>query len=125
MRNNKGQFTDGSHGVETRFKREDMIGNKFAKGNPKNATTFGVIDVTMKNHPQWKGGISASQRDGVRIRYASKKTMSLARFKWIQAYESIPEGYTIIHIDGDKQNNELNNLECISRAELLKRNRRI
>lgn len=33
-----------------------------------------------------------------------------------------PKGYVVHHKDGDKYNNRKNNLEVISRSELLKRN---
>jgi hypothetical protein len=39
-----------------------------------------------------------------------------------EAYGAIPKGHVIYHIDGDKRNDSLLNLEAISRGELLKRN---
>ena len=38
----------------------------------------------------------------------------LHRVVWEAFYGSIPNGYHINHIDGNKTNNELSNLECIS-----------
>jgi hypothetical protein len=121
MRNKKGQFIDGRGGINTRFTREGSLGNQYAKGNPKNATTFGVIDNRMEKHKQWKGG-KYKCRDGNMITYASKKRMGLARWNWIQVNGEIPRGYVIIHLDGDKFNDEIHNLDCISRADNLKRN---
>ena len=124
MRNNKGQFIDGEAGINTRFTSEQMKGNQYAKGNPKNKTTFGVIDTRMEKHKQWKGGIYKC-RDGNMITYESKKRMSLARWTWIQVNGEIPKGYVIIHLDWDKYNDDINNLDCISRVENLKRNRKL
>jgi 5-methylcytosine-specific restriction endonuclease McrA len=33
-----------------------LLGNKFAKENPPNHSTFKVGEHTGKNHPRWKGG---------------------------------------------------------------------
>jgi hypothetical protein len=121
MRNKKGQFVDGTDGIAHRFTRETSLGNQHAKGNPKNATTFGVIDTRMEKHKQWKGGIYKS-RDCTMITYETKKRMPYARYKWMQVYGEIPKKHVIIHIDGDKFNDELGNLDCISMAENLKRN---
>jgi hypothetical protein len=121
MRNKKGQFIDGSHGISTRFTSERLKGNQSAKGNPKNATTFGVVDTAMEKHPQWKGGLYRA-RDCTMITYESKKRMPYARYKWIQVYGEIPKKHVIIHKDGDKFNDELENLDCISMAENIRRN---
>ena len=34
----------------------------------------------------------------------------------------VPKGYIVYHIDGNMYNNDLGNLEVISRGELIKRN---
>jgi len=121
MRNIKGQFIDGSHGVDTRFTREGSLGNKHAKGNPKNATTFGQYDTKMEKHHQWKGGMQKT-KGGMVINYASKKRKAYARYRWEQVNGEIPRGYIVRHIDGNKFNDEIINLECISRAENLLKN---
>lgn len=43
------------------------------------------------------------------------------RWVWINAYGAIPEGMDIHHKDGDKDNNEIANLEMLDRSEHLKR----
>lgn len=121
MRDTKGRFIDGAHGVATRFTSERLRGNQFALGNPKNKTTFGVLDVSLDKHPCWKGGIQKTKRDGILINLG-KKRISQARYNWIQVYGEIPKGYVIYHKDGDKYNDEIENLECISRAELIRIN---
>jgi len=117
MRNTKGQFIDGEVGINTRFTREGSLGNKHALGNPKNATTFGQ----MENHPQWKGGMQKT-KERIYICYETKKRKAYARYRWEQVYGKIPRRYVVRHIDGDKFNDEINNLECISRAENLLKN---
>lgn len=43
--------------------------------------------------------------------------ISLHRYKYEKEVGLIPNGYDIHHKDGNKQNNELSNLECISKAD--------
>src|SRR3990167_10299143 len=49
-----------------------------------------------------------------------KKHLSLHRYKWECEVGSIPVDYDIHHKDGDKTNNNLENLECLSKAEHTK-----
>ena len=121
MRNIKGQFIDGEAGIKTRFTREGSLGNKNALGNPKNATTFGQYDTKMEKHHHWKGGMQKT-KDGMYIQYETKKRKAYARYLWEQVYGEIPRGYVVRHIDGNKFNDEIINLECISRAENLLKN---
>lgn len=46
-----------------------------------------------------------------------KKKVSLHRLIWKAFNGDIPEGLQIDHIDGDKSNNKLNNLRCVSSLE--------
>ena len=41
----------------------------------------------------------------------------LHRYKYTVEIGNIPEGYDIHHLDNDKQNNSLSNLECLSKAD--------
>jgi hypothetical protein len=43
------------------------------------------------------------------------------RWVWINHFGTIPEGMDIHHRDGDKENNDISNLEMLSRSEHLKR----
>lgn len=122
MRDTKGRFIDGTHGVSTRFTSERSKGNQHAKGNPPNKTTFGVIDVSLDKHPRWKGGLQRMERDGYYIAIGHGKRIHRAKHVWQQVYGEVPKGYVMYHKDGDKFNDELENLECIPRSELIRRN---
>jgi len=50
----------------------------------------------------------------------TRKRISYARYQY--GYKEIPKGHIIYHKDGDPLNNKRSNLECISRAELCRRN---
>ena len=56
------------------------------------------------------------------VRYLGRN-MGEHRKVWIQNHGKIPKGHIIYHLDGNKLNNNLDNLKAISRAELLKLNR--
>ena len=45
----------------------------------------------------------------------------LHRYIWIQLKGEIPKGYHIHHVDKNTENNDINNLECISSSEHLKK----
>ncbi len=51
--------------------------------------------------------------------YFRNKVVPYARY--VYGMEKIPPGYIIWHKDGDPANNDLDNLECISRSEAMKR----
>ena len=56
--------------------------------------------------------------------YKHHKKMVYARWLLLQQGIEIPNGYVVYHIDGNISNNDIGNLEIISRAELLKRNQK-
>lgn len=51
--------------------------------------------------------------------YFCRGNQRLHRLIWEKAYGSIPKGHHIHHKDGNRLNNSLENLECISHAEHL------
>ena len=48
-----------------------------------------------------------------------KRIMPKTRYVWEQAHGPLPEGHCIIHLDGDVQNCELDNLMAVSNYERL------
>ena len=52
-----------------------------------------------------------------RLTKSRKVNISLHRYVWEKEVGKIPSGYDIHHIDGDKTNNDVKNLECLSKAE--------
>lgn len=54
--------------------------------------------------------------------YQSRKRIGYAQWILKQNGIEIPKGYVVYHKDGDYSNNDIGNLEIISRAELCKRN---
>ncbi len=57
------------------------------------------------------------------IRIAENNWEFLHRHLWTKHHGPIPEGYNILFKDGNKNNCIIENLECISNAELGERNR--
>ena len=53
-----------------------------------------------------------------RIRYKTKQvTITLHRLIWEQHYGKIPEGMIIHHINKNPLNNDIKNLQCVTRKE--------
>jgi hypothetical protein len=46
-----------------------------------------------------------------------KNHLSLHRYVWEKHNGKIPKGYDIHHLDGDKTNNDISNLECLPKPE--------
>ena len=55
-------------------------------------------------------------KDYIKVRYNNRKGF-LHRAIWELVNGKIPEGFMIHHIDGNKKNNNIENLECLSRKE--------
>lgn len=54
--------------------------------------------------------------------YQNVRRIPYARYVLKKAGIEVPKGYIVYHIDGNMYNNEIGNLEVISRGELMKRN---
>lgn len=77
---------------------------------------------TGKNHPSWKGGEQKPKNDCAHVWEGTNKRKRKPRAIWEKANGPIPKGYIIFHTDGNKNNDHIDNLEAITRVELLKRN---
>lgn len=71
--------------------------------------------MRAERHPRWRGGRSTIHKNGyVRVWTGIGKERDLEhRVVWRQAHGPIPPGHHIHHLDGDKQNNRLENLALV------------
>lgn len=104
------------------FTSERMKGNTYAKGNPPNKTSFVKGQTAGEKSNTWKGGLQ-KHRDGYYVYLGVGKRQARARYVWEKEYGKIPPGMVLYHIDGDKYNDDIKNLELLTRAELLRINR--
>lgn len=137
-KDNKGRFIKGHHySPETEFKSGHVPFNKGTIGLMKpNRTSFTRDNIKRNDYitPMHFGrdGLYMSLENEFVERlnkngktYNHHKRISLGSWVLKQNGIDIPKGYVAYHKDGDLYNNDISNLEVISRAELLKRNRRI
>lgn len=114
MRNNKGQFVKGAD-----------TWNKGLKGiNLSPSTQFKVGELVGELHPSWKGGVQKNKVDCTYIWDGANKRKRRPRAVWEQHHGTLPEGYVVIHLDSDKDNDDISNLKAISRRELLQLNQK-
>ena len=57
------------------------------------------------------------------IKYANHKWMAVARYNWEQVHGPVPGNMCVFKLDGDKYNDDINNLCLVSRKDLAKLNR--
>jgi len=133
---NKGSFKPGHrNSPTTEFKPGQEPWNKGSVGvrmSPETEFKPGVHSSTFKGYgvpnvcqgkrievyattPDQETRVSRGRK------YVSRKRTTYAR--WVMGYKDIPAGHIVYHKDGNVLNNHPYNLEIISRAELLKRNR--
>ena len=79
-------------------------------------------DHTGENHPSWKGGEQKPKNDCAHVWDGTNKRKRKPRAVWEEVNGPIAKGMVIFHSDGNKDNDHIDNLEVITRAELLKRN---
>lgn len=106
------------------FKKGNIPWNKDLKGfNPSPKTQFKADATnTGETHKSWKGGVQKNKNDCAYLWSDTNKRVRRPKKIYEDAYGEMPKGFVIYHIDGNKDNDELMNLEAISRKELLFRN---
>jgi hypothetical protein len=100
----------------TEYLTEDEI-RRMSKTQYKKGQTAG------EKSNMWKGGIQEMKNDCVYLYDGVGKRKRRPRKVYEEHFGEIPKGYVIYHLDGDKNNDDPYNLEAISRAELIRRNR--
>ena len=103
---NKGtHWTAGGRSAMTRFKP----GNVSKRWDPE-VYVIGALRINTA------GGLDIKVRKGLRA------WDSLARYVWTTERGPIPKGYVIRVKNGDQDDTRIENLECISRVENMRRN---
>lgn len=115
-------------GAEHRFKPGQQVWNKGMRG-----LDIGGKETRFKpGHKPlntWKPiGSERVDQDGYTYRKVADTGVKKADWVmahvqlWEQHNGKVPAGHAVVFRDGNKQRIEINNLECISRADLMKRN---
>lgn len=99
----------GGRSVETQFKKGSIPANVKPIGHERICTKDGYILIKVKEPNPYTNA---------KTRYKHKHLVV-----WEAAHGPVPEGHVIIFKDGNKLNCELDNLECISRQELVRLNK--
>ncbi len=111
-KNSKGHFTKGS-----------SPWNKNKKGihlSPE--TEFKPGQHVGESHPSWKGGIQTMKNDCKYKHTGNGKRVRLPRALYEETHGKIPNGYVILHIDGDKHNDDISNLKAVTKGDLMRIN---
>lgn len=105
------------------FKKGHVPYNKGVKGlhlSPK--TEFKVGQTAGNKSKSWKGGVQTNKHDCVYVWVAPNVRKRRPVAVWEANRGKIPNGYVVYHLDGNKDNDNINNLAIISRGELVKLN---
>ena len=107
------------------FKKGSVPWNKGKKGiHLSKDSEFKKGELVGVIHPSWNGGVQLVKNDCVYLWSGANKRSRRPRLVYEENFGPIPDGHVIIHIDGNRYNDDPSNLMCISRAENLKRNRK-
>lgn len=102
--------------MEASLQNDKFFLNLVKTGKLKVFKNGKVINTKSKNE------LGTCTQDYMRIGYwdaihALTRTMVVHRLVWLVFRGKIPKGYVINHIDGNKRNNKLTNLEMITHAQ--------
>lgn len=87
-----------------------------------NKTTFQKGENHFgEKHPSWKGGVQNMKNDCVYVWHNGTRLRRPVKVLKENNIE-IPKGFIVYHKDQNRYNDAIENLEVISRAELLRRN---
>ena len=121
--------TDGKRGGNSRFKPGHQTWNKGINFNPGGRSVETRFKKGMKPHTWQPIGAERLSKDGYLQRkafdtgYPPKDWVGVHILIWQEHHKTeLPKGHAIVFKDGDKTNITIENLECLSRAELMKRN---
>jgi hypothetical protein len=115
-----------NRGGATRFKPGHATWNKGKEHRPPGRSAewqFKPGSTPPNRHPVGHIRMNADGYLDIKTAPGMRKWVALSRWNWRQAHgEYPPKGSTLIFRDGNRLNCAVENLECLTRAELMKRN---
>ena len=109
-------------GLATRFKPGQVPWSKGRTGIRMHPATEFKRGVMPHNHLP-VGSVVMATIGWLKIKLAEPKHWELLHlFEWQRAHGPIPKGMAVRHKDGDRQNCAVENLELVSRAEIMRKN---
>jgi len=105
------------------FKKGHKPWNSGVKGIHLNPSTeFKKGEMVGKDHYSWKGGVQLIKKDCAYLYNGINKRVRRPKKVYEDANGPIRNGWIIYHLDGDKDNDHLDNLIAIPRAILVRIN---
>lgn len=107
-----------------RFPKGNIPWNKGLKGIHLSPESQFTPEDRGARHCCWKGGIQRNANDCIYVQNPDKAYDRRRRpvVVYEQTYGPVPPGFVVVHKDGDRYNDNPENLEAISRAENMRRN---
>lgn len=106
-----------------KFKKGDKPWNLGLKGfRPSPDTEFKAGETIGENHPSWKGGEQKFTNDCVYLYTGTNKRVRRPKKVYEDANGPVPSGWILYHLDGNRHNDDLDNLIAIPRAILVRIN---
>lgn len=105
------------------FKKGHTPWNAGLKGfRPSPDTEFKAGENTGEKHPSWRGGEQKFTNDCVYLHTGTNERVRRPKKVYEDAHGKVPSGWILYHLDGDRYNDNLDNLIAIPRAVLVKIN---
>lgn len=115
--------TNGRQGIGTRFEKGQAAWNKGMKGLQIGGEATQFKAGTMPHNHVPVGTVVMATDGYLKVKVAEPKQWRwLHRMNWEETHGPIPKGMTLIFKDGKHENCAVDNLELLSRADLMKRN---
>ena len=103
---------------KTKESLEKHISTRWKKGMKPHTTKYDGAITVRRMLPDGTGGVIPYKM----IRLSENNWEFLNRYLWKKHYGDIPPGYNVVFKDGNTLNCVIENLECISNADLIRRN---
>jgi hypothetical protein len=112
----------------TCFQKGQKVWNKNKKGihlSPQSEFKKGIISLTKR--PIGTVLVRVRHRDGQKRQWIKteqpSKWVQNSRFVWTSVYGEIPKGYCVHHKDRNVLNDDISNLDCLTRSEHIAEHR--